>query len=122
MITTTVVDVPATLASAACPRAQLTGTGLPWATLPALEGAVTGAAMPTGTDVRGEQPEFVLTTAAQRNRTAGVAVAGLRSTRPAAVRGIAPTASATQDSGVQTFAPTHPYSTLGNHSPGRPQS
>jgi hypothetical protein len=80
------------LPPASGPRAHVHGTGLPWVFLLSPDAAATGGAMPTGTAVPTIQQPAVLPTA----------IAGLRVTEP--------------------LGTTSAYSTLGNHSPGRPRS
>ena len=104
MISTPVFDAPAGSGGAGRvgTSGRLRGTALPWAALLAGDAVVTGGAMPAATGVLGaDAPSVVLTGA----------IAGVRGHEVA--QAVRPT---------QLFATTNPYSTLGIHSPGRPQS
>jgi hypothetical protein len=105
MISTLVLDAPTGSAGAGCVGAsgRLRGTAAPWAALRDRSAVATGGAMPAGSRLVGAAaPSVVL--------TREIAV-GVHGTEP--VPAVRP---------IQLFATTHPYSTLGNHSPGRPQS
>ena len=104
MTSTPVFDAPAGSGGAGRvgTSCRLRGTALPWAALLAGDAVVTGGAMPAGTGVLGADTPSVVPTGE---------IAGVRGHH--FVQAVRP---------IQLFATTNPYSTLGIHSPGRPQS
>jgi hypothetical protein len=96
MINAVVCDAPAGIDGSGRTRVS----GLPWAPLLPAAVAVTGGAMPAAAGVRGVQHQPVVVPAV-------VTAAELRVTKATA---------------GTPFGTTNSYSTLGNHSPGRPLS
>jgi hypothetical protein len=100
MLSTLVFDAPAGIGGPGRVRASAHGCG-----------TLLPSALRRATSMRGTGlPWSALLIGADRTATGGalpVAVAGRITEQPVA---------------LQPFATTHPYSTLGNHSPGRPQS